>query len=278
MWPATDLGGDAVGAYLIDHPPAISQYGKRSSWTPGRPTGLTVVHTAESMLDLIGADTGAEGVAEFIRTRNTYGSYHDLVDSDTALQLVPYEFGAYQDGTGSNGMALSISFALRADDWPGLTPERRRAFLVNGARAFARQQAWLAANDYPRTPARRITRPQSDAGLPGFISHAERDPARRTDPGAQFPWVEFLGYCAAAVAGQLDEWEDGEMLSKEALEQVRQVIRQELQVDPSPELHIGGDAPRSQAAFLRRIADDAASTRALVQGKPITSASTELAE
>lgn len=259
-----------MGAYLIDHPPRIAQYGKRSSWTPGRPTGLTVVHTAESVLDVVGPDTGAEGVAEFIRTRNTYGSYHDLVDADSALQLIPYEYGAFQDGTGSNGMALSISFALAAVDWPRLTSERRHAFLVNGARAHARQQAWLAANDYPRTPPRRITRAQSDAGVAGFISHAERDPARRTDPGAQFPWVEFLTLCTAAVAGHLDETEDAEMLSREALDQVRQVIREELQVQPSPELKIGGTESRSMAAFVRRIADDAASTRALVAGRPAT--------
>lgn len=251
-----------MGAYLIDHPPRVSQYGARSSWTPGRPTGLTVVHTAESVLDLIAPDTSAEGVAEFIRTRTTYGSYHDLADSDSVLQLVPYEYGAYQDGTGSNGMALSISFALAAADWPRLTREQQGRYLRNGARAFARQQAWLAAHGYPLTPLRRITRAQSAAGQPGFISHAERDPARRTDPGAGFPWGDFLNYCAAAVAGQL-EGEDEQMLSKEGLAQLRELIVtsvDDVLIEPSPG-GIGGDRPRRAAAFLGRIADDAAAAR-----------------
>ncbi|MGL5911823.1 MAG: N-acetylmuramoyl-L-alanine amidase, partial [Phycicoccus sp.] len=143
-----------------------------------------MVHTAESVLDTLGPDTGAENVAAFIQRRTTPGSYHDLVDSDSALQLVPYEMGAYQDGTGSNSYAMSISFALRTTDWRTLTPERRRAFLRQAAAAFARQQAWLRARGYPATPLRWLTRAESEAGQAGFITHARRDPARRTDPGA----------------------------------------------------------------------------------------------
>ena len=71
-----------------------------------RPSGVTVLHTAENVIDLVGPDTGAEAVAAFIRTRTTPGSYHDLVDRDSALQLVPYGAEAYQDGTGSNPYAL----------------------------------------------------------------------------------------------------------------------------------------------------------------------------
>lgn len=177
-----------MGVYLIDNPPARSQFAPRGV----RPTGLTVVHTAESVLDTVGPDTGAEAVAAFIARRTTPGSYHDLVDSDTALSLVRYEDQAYQDGTGSNPYALSISFALRTTDWRTLSAERRRAFLRQAAVAFQRQQAWLRAKGYPTTPIRRITRDESSRGVAGFISHAERDPARRTDPGADFPWPEFF--------------------------------------------------------------------------------------
>lgn len=185
-----------MGVYLRDHPPVRSQYRSPRRATP---SGVVVVHTAESVMDAVGPDTGAENVAAFIQRRTNAGSYHDLVDSDSAIQLVEYGDEAYQDGTGSNPHALSISFALSAADWPRLSPTRRAAFLHQGAVAFARQQAWLRAHGYPTTPLRRINRAQSDARVPGFISHAERDPSRRTDPGAGFPWAEFLDHCRTAV-------------------------------------------------------------------------------
>lgn len=188
--------------YLRQHKPARSQF---RSPRRSRPTGLTVVHTAESALDAIGADTGAEAVASFIAGRSTPGSYHDIVDTDSVVQLVEYSDEAYQDGTGSNPYALSISFACRAADWPRMSPARRAAFLEQGARAFARQQAWLSAKGYPLTPLRRISRAASAGGAPGFIPHADRDPKRRTDPGAAFPWADWFQACAAAVGAPTEE-------------------------------------------------------------------------
>lgn len=187
-----------MAAYLRTHPQALHQF---RSPRRDRPTGLVCIHTAESILDTIGPDTGAENVADWMTRRTNYGSYHDLVDADSALQLVEYGDEAFHDGTGSNPYSLSISFALRASDWPRLSPAKRRAFLQQGAVAFARQQAWLRAHGYPTTPLRRVTRAQSSAGAAGFISHAERDPARRTDPGPGFPWDEFFDHCRAALAG-----------------------------------------------------------------------------
>lgn len=180
-------------ALLVQRPPARSQF---RSPRRARPTGCTVVHTAESALDLIGADTGAEGVSNFIRTRTTPGSYHDIVDSDSVVHLVRYGDEAFQDGTGSNPWALSLSFALRAADWPSLSPQRRDAFLRQGAEAFRRQQGWLASRGYPLTPLRRISKAQSNAGRAGFIAHGERDPGRRSDPGRDFPWGRFFEFCA----------------------------------------------------------------------------------
>ncbi len=183
--------------YLIKNAPARSQF---RSPRRSRPSGLTVLHTAESVMDTVGPDTGAENVANFIRTRREAGSYHDLVDSDSALQLVRYGDEAYHDGTGSNAWSLSISWALAAADWPKLTAERRDAFLRQGAVAFRRQQAWLTSHDYPTTPLRRLTKAQSDAGLAGFIKHGDRDPGRRSDPGMRFPWERWFELCAPTPA------------------------------------------------------------------------------
>lgn len=244
-----------MGAYLIDNPPAISQFSPRTNWSPSRPTGLTVLHTAEGVMDTVGPDTGAEAVANFIRTRTTYGSYHDLVDSDSIINLVPYNLGAYQDGTGSNGCALSISFACSTTDWNRMSPERRRAFLMNGARAFVRQQAWLKSNGYPMTPLRMISKAESDRGLPGLIYHAHRDPARRSDPGVippnLFPLSEFIG-CIL----ELSDGEEDIMATKEELKALLMETIPAALIAPSPG-GIGGGEARSLQAMLGRLLDDA---------------------
>lgn len=189
-------------AYLDDHPPVRDQWWEKRNRAL---TGCTVLHTAESVMDTVGPDTGAEAVAEFIRTRTTPGSYHDLCDSDTALALVDYSHGAYHDGTGSNNWALSISWACRTSDWRAMTPERRRAFLRMGARAFIRQQAYRRSVGAPATELRRITKAQSDAGMSGFIAHGDRDPGRRTDPGIAppnlFPWDEWFDVLREELGG-----------------------------------------------------------------------------
>ena len=175
-------------AYLDDHPPARHQFRQRYA----QPSGLIVVHTAESALDDIGEDTGAEGVAAFIARRSDPGSYHRIVDSASIVALVRFDQAAYGDGTGSNEFAIHVSFACRAADWPHMDPDRREAFLANGARAAREAATWLADQHGITVPARRVTRAQSDQRAAGFISHAERDPARRTDPGPAFPWDRFL--------------------------------------------------------------------------------------
>lgn len=188
-----------MDAYLRRHPPRRSQF---RSPRRQKPSGVTVLHTAENVMDTVGPDTGAEGVANFIVNRAEPGSYHDIVDSDSGVYLVRYGDEAFQDGTGSNPHALSISWALRASDWGRLTPAKRAAFLRWGALAFVRQQRWLQANNHPTTPLKRITRAQSAEGIAGFVTHGDRDPGRRSDPGAGFPWTEFLDACEAALNGK----------------------------------------------------------------------------
>lgn len=178
-----------MGTYLQDNPPLTRQYRLPRR---AKPTGMIGVHTAESILDAIGEDTGAENVADFIRRRSDYGSYHTIADSDSRVRLVPFDAEAYGDGTGSNYFGIHISFACKAAGWSGMSAVRRGAFIHQGAQAAAEAARWLKRNHGIVVPAKRISKAQSDAGLPGFISHAERDPARRSDPGPDFPWDDFL--------------------------------------------------------------------------------------
>ena len=122
-----------MGAYLIDNPPARSQYRnpRRSA-----PSGVIAMHTAENTPDFVAFDGGAEAVARFIRDRDTPGSYHDLVDSDSSINLVPYDFEAFHDGTGTNPHSLGLSVATRADVWP-LAPQAWKDGAVRNAAARA---------------------------------------------------------------------------------------------------------------------------------------------
>lgn len=175
--------------YLEEHPPRVRQYREPRR---EKPSGVIVMHTAESVLDQIGVDTGAEDVARFIEQRTDYGSYHTLVDTDSRVRLVPFTAEAYGDRTGSNLHAVHISFACKAAGWAGMTAWRRVKMIERGAAAAAQAAKWIEQTEGVTVPARRITREQSERREPGFIPHADRDPERRTDPGAAFPWDEFL--------------------------------------------------------------------------------------
>lgn len=178
-----------MGAYLIDHPPRQRQFRERGTTI----SGVVVIHTAESLPDFSGPDTGAEGVARFIQGRSDFGSYHWLADSDSLVDLIPMErFQAYGDGTGSNPHAIHISAATQAARWDGLPDQWVKETVENMALAAHRASDLLEKVHGVRIPAKRRTKAETDRRLEGFISHAERDPARRSDPGKSFPWDYFF--------------------------------------------------------------------------------------
>jgi hypothetical protein len=165
------------------------------------PSGVIVVHTAENTPDYVAFDGGAEAVARFIQGRGDPGSYHDICDSDSFIQLVTYSCEAFHVRTyNTNWHAYGVSAATRADVWP-LAPKAWRDGCVNNmARAARNYAVWLYTLRGVKIPALRLTVAQARAHRPGFISHAELDPARRTDPGAGFPWAQFLRAYAAMTA------------------------------------------------------------------------------
>ncbi len=178
------------GIYLEDNPPARSQFrvGRRDPVKP-----VIVVHTAESGTDPSGPDPKAENVARFIQRRADAGSYHLVGDSDSIIQLVNFENEAFQDRTGSNRWAIGISLAMNAGDWPGLGTERRDELVATAAQMAAIAARWLDDRGIGLPAAKLLTKSESDrADASGFISHARRDPSRRSDPGAGFPWSEFF--------------------------------------------------------------------------------------
>lgn len=185
-----------TGYYLLDHTLTRSQYR-----TPRRaqPSGVVVLHSAENLPDVNPPDTGAEGVASFIAHRTDPGSYHRVCDSDSTVALVPYDYEAFHDATGTNPHSVGISGAFRAGQWP-TPPQSWRDGCVNQmASAAADYARWLQTKRGILIPAQRITVAQARAGHAGFVTHAELDPGRRTDPGAGYPHDQFLAIYAALV-------------------------------------------------------------------------------
>lgn len=181
-------------AYLVANPPRRSQFRK-----PRRavPTGTCVLHSAENAPDLRPPDDGAEGIARFIQGRSDPGSYHVIADQDSRIQLVPFEWEAYGDGTGSNPWGIQLSLALRAKDWWTLTDQQRLWYMASLATAARDASDWLLATQGFVVPVRRLTK--ASANQAGFCTHQDREdwfgtPGRRTDPWRNDPamWHLFL--------------------------------------------------------------------------------------
>lgn len=178
-----------MSVYLEDHPPARSQF---INPRRAKASGAIVVHTGESITDLLAPDYGAESLARFISTRTDAGSYHSIVDADSIVHVGKYEWEMFHEGTGGNKWSLGLSFACRADDWPTLPTWWVNAALINGAKEAVNMIRWVKATTGIIVPANHIGPSDYRSLKAGFIGHGELDPGRRHDPGDQFPWQNFL--------------------------------------------------------------------------------------
>lgn len=190
----------ATGYYLHDNPnPVAAQFG----WLRTSVSGVIGVHTAENNTCFNGPDPGDRDVAGFISRRTDFGSYHTLVDVDSINQLIHPRWAAWADTT-NNAHAMSVSAAVRANDWNALSPERRRAVHVNlgTAAAWLVKDALAAGLLGQAPPAQRITAQQAISGSRmGFYGHGETNPGTRYDPGKDFDWNLFLSSYSAAMGG-----------------------------------------------------------------------------
>ncbi len=172
-----------------------------AQWNPRRrnghtDSGVVVVHTFEAP-----AGRTWQAGAQYLTVRTTHGSYHWLADAVGGQgHLAPWSAETWHETT-VNNHAVGISMMTYANAWRKLTATQRRN-LVHGAAVGAhRYSRWRVANGKSAVPARRISRVQAVARVPGFIGHGEIDTERRTDPGRDFPWDEFLAVYASLEAG-----------------------------------------------------------------------------
>lgn len=177
----------ATGFYLLDNK---NPNGRKYYPTRIKPVEYIVIHTAENLPDLEGPDLGAEAVARYFATTSRDASAHENVDTDSFVRLLPDSATAWAArGVNANGWHLEI--CTQAAKWKALPPEYRDQ-LYRMAAARARRAAIELGVPILRT---RVGGPK------GFLSHAEIDPTRRSDPGKDFDWDYFMGLVCQVQPG-----------------------------------------------------------------------------
>lgn len=186
-------------SYLLDYNPGTQQYTypRRGG---AQLSGTAIMHTAECAADNFGEDTSAEGCAHMIANRADYGSYHRLVDSDSIIDMLPWEFEAWQDSE-TNNWAVGISAALRTSDWLTMPADRAERVYRNLAACAADFVRYMASKGIT-VPLRRITGAEARARVPGFCAHGDSG-IGRTDPGINFNWETFFRYTQEALNGTI---------------------------------------------------------------------------
>lgn len=226
-----------MGFYLLDNPnPYTPQWVSPRRGIYGKLSGTCIVHTAENIIDLVGEDTGAEGTANFIRTRSDYGCYHTLVDSDSIMELVPYEYETWQDSE-TNNWAVGISAAVRADGWNTIPMARRDRIYRNLAWAAADFVKYMRDAYRINVPFKRITGAQARARVPGFCAHGDSG-INRTDPGVQFDWAKFFRFAAEELK-KMDGAAPAPSVTQETSDMTVKPIEE--QVAPSTSIKLGKD-------------------------------------
>lgn len=160
------------------------------AWNKGRESGrpsLIVIHTTEGSEGLKSAEDGAAYDAR--RTDGTSTHYHH--DEDTTIQCVRTEDRANTaKGTGNHRGIHHELCGRAAQDLTQWHDDASVGTLINAARQCARDaKKW-------NIPVKHLTVAEVRADERGFCGHVDITNAfhesTHTDPGAAFPWTEFL--------------------------------------------------------------------------------------
>jgi len=176
---------------------------------------MGVIHTAENAPDFEPPDNGAESIGRYFTRSTRPASYHDVVDSDSHLVLLPGDhvaFGARGtrtvDGSSWNNIGLHVSMATRAGAWGQVPDWWKPAILDNAAQVIARRSF------EHELPLLLRDRDEAHRGLRGWTTHAYLDPARRSDPGMSDPELrELLALAARHQSGNIGE-EPGDVIAR----------------------------------------------------------------
>jgi hypothetical protein len=162
--------------YLLNNPPAVSQ--GRSPRRSGV-SGVIVFHTDEAPQQ----PGGALGTASFISRRRDYGCYHVIVDSTTAVRMLPplsWETWGAASPPDTNTHAIHVAFRGQASRW-GQNPAYDEAAIRIMGREVANILKMLHGDKAPQF-VRWITRQDCINRVPGLVEHGTIQPSDRSDP------------------------------------------------------------------------------------------------
>lgn len=168
----------ATGFYLLDN---RNPNGKKFYTTRKAAVKYIVIHSAENLPDVEPPDAGAEAVARYLAGVDRDASYHEVVDTDSYVRLLPDDHTAWH-ARGYNANGYGLSMATQAAKWSAL-PEEYREQLYRACASRARRAAIELG-----VPLRKTV----PGGAAGFVGHGEVDPTRRSDPGKDFDWDYFM--------------------------------------------------------------------------------------
>lgn len=168
--------------YLLDNENKQAKERPNGKWgwyytTMKNPIQGIVVHTAEGGRNAI-------NIAKYLAKTPRPASAHVVISDIERVDLLPDDYTAFHC-VGSNSKSLGLEIAYHAADW-GKDPVYEKAVMEMSAKWCAEKCKLFDI------PVRKVTKTEWDAGVKGFISHAENDPSRRTDPGPKFDWVLFM--------------------------------------------------------------------------------------
>jgi N-acetyl-anhydromuramyl-L-alanine amidase AmpD len=166
------------------------------SWSDANRTAvqLVVIHTTEGAARASAAEDGAA----YDQRRTDGTSTHYFHDSDSTVQCVRTADQAHTARTQGNRRGIHHELCTRAG-----TAAWGDAYHL----AMLRRAAKQAARDAKKwgIPVRHVTADQVAAGAKGFCGHRDitaafpADNGTHTDPGANFPWSQFLDMVRAEL-------------------------------------------------------------------------------
>lgn len=176
--------------------------------------------------DMVGVDGSAESTLRYGQTTTRAASWHGIVDSDSVIDCLPDDYTAFHV-RGFNSRTLGLEIANIDAKWSGKPQKWVDATLLNAAR-------WCA----PRVqryglPMQLCTKSEVERAIAhgrpfGFTFHSYLDPARRIDPGRDFPWQRFsemVDRLNRPAAKAEPKPEDDIMAS---IDELRELLRHEL--------------------------------------------------
>ena len=175
-------------AYLLQHQNRNSkERGDGKYWgyqsRRGQPVTLGILHSGENMPDYTPPDEGAESIARYLASSTRPASYHDVMDSDSHIELLPSDHvafhcrGRFDNGTGINGGSHGVSMATQARSWKEVPTIWRGRILESCAQVVATRSAEHGL------PFVLLDEGQARRGERGWTTHQRMDSGRRSDPG-----------------------------------------------------------------------------------------------